>query len=302
MLWGLSWTFASGADVAWLTDELDRPAGVAPVLARAARAQLTGAAVGMVAAGALAWATQRGTTMVAAGAAMLLLGLYVALRFREERFVPTQTRRRSAARGILTRGLALVRHRRALVVIFGATFLVNGAADAAGRLYPKQLLDRGFPAEPDPVVGFAVLGVLALLVGAAALRLVERRLGGNADRRDYVLAATAGAAGLLLLAGAPDAVSGSAAVLLFAGIANPLTRTIGTIWVNARTSGDVRATVHSFLAQAEYLGEITCGLAIAAIAHRAGLPAALAGGAVLFALAAGLMLAAPPDHDPPDHP
>src|SRR5438105_12833115 len=25
MLWGLSWTFTSGADVAWLTDELDRP-------------------------------------------------------------------------------------------------------------------------------------------------------------------------------------------------------------------------------------------------------------------------------------
>jgi hypothetical protein len=47
-------------------------------------------------------------------------------------------------------------------------------------------------------------------------------------------------------------VTGSAAVLLVAGIALPLTRTIGTIWVNRQTSGDVRATVHSFLAQAEY--------------------------------------------------
>ena len=25
MLWGLAWTFSSGADVAWLTDELERP-------------------------------------------------------------------------------------------------------------------------------------------------------------------------------------------------------------------------------------------------------------------------------------
>ena len=25
MLWGLSWTFSTGADVAWLTDELDQP-------------------------------------------------------------------------------------------------------------------------------------------------------------------------------------------------------------------------------------------------------------------------------------
>ena len=26
LLWGLSWTLASGADVAWITDELDAPA------------------------------------------------------------------------------------------------------------------------------------------------------------------------------------------------------------------------------------------------------------------------------------
>jgi MFS family permease len=30
MLWGLSWTFASGADVAWITDELDEPARISP--------------------------------------------------------------------------------------------------------------------------------------------------------------------------------------------------------------------------------------------------------------------------------
>jgi MFS family permease len=32
MLWGLSWTFASGADVAWISDELDDPARVPAVL------------------------------------------------------------------------------------------------------------------------------------------------------------------------------------------------------------------------------------------------------------------------------
>lgn len=44
MLWGLSWTFASGADVAWVTDELDRPEKISGVLVRSGRAQLTGAA------------------------------------------------------------------------------------------------------------------------------------------------------------------------------------------------------------------------------------------------------------------
>lgn len=32
MLWGVGWTFVSGADVAWVTDELDRPDRIAWVL------------------------------------------------------------------------------------------------------------------------------------------------------------------------------------------------------------------------------------------------------------------------------
>jgi MFS transporter, DHA3 family, tetracycline resistance protein len=260
MLWGLSWTFASGADVAWITDELDEPARISVVLMRSGRAQLTGAAAGMVGVGALASLMQRSTAMVLAGAAMLLLGLYVVFRFREEGFVATSTRRWSASWSILVRGSALVRRSRAILLMFAATFLVNGAADAFGRLHARRLVDIGLPS--DPVAWFTALGVLTLLVGAAALRAV----------------------GLIGLAGAPEEVSGSAAVLLVAGIALPLTRTVGTIWVNRQTSGDVRATVHSFLAQAEYGGEIACGLAIAVVARLAGLSLALVTCGALFAI------------------
>jgi hypothetical protein len=63
-----------------------------------------------------------------------------------------------------------------------------------------------------------------------------------------------------------------------------VTRTIGTIWVNRQTSGDVRATVHSLLAQAEYVGEIVRGLAIAVIARFAGLSPALLTCGALFAI------------------
>jgi hypothetical protein len=149
MLWGLSWTFASGADVAWITDELDEPARSSVVLVRSGRAQLTGAAAGMVGVGALAWLTQRGTAMVLAGTAMLLLGLYVVAGFREQRFVPTSTRRWSASWSILVRGSALVRGSRAILVMLAATFLVDGVASAFGRLYPLRLVDLGLSADPE---------------------------------------------------------------------------------------------------------------------------------------------------------
>jgi hypothetical protein len=109
MLWGLSWTFASGADVAWITDELDDSARISVVLVCAGRADLTGAAAGIVNIGALGSVLQRSTAMVLAGAAMLLLGLYVLFRFPEVRFVPTPARRWAASWSIFVRGLGLVR-------------------------------------------------------------------------------------------------------------------------------------------------------------------------------------------------
>jgi MFS transporter, DHA3 family, tetracycline resistance protein len=284
MLWGLSWTFASGAEVAWITDELDEPARISVVLMRWGRAQLTGAAAGLVGVGALASLMQRSTAMVFAGAAMLLLGLYVVFRFREQRFVPPTSRRRwSASWSILVRGSILARRSRMILVMFAATFLVNGAASAGGRLQPRRLVDIGLPS--DPVAWFAALGVLTLLVGAAALRVAERHIDDmRRALRAYVIACAAGVVGLIGLALAPEEASGSAAVLFLAGIAVPLTRTIGTIWVNRQTSSDVRATVHSFLAQAEYVGAIVCGLAIALVARFAGLSLALAACGALFAI------------------
>ncbi|MEV4349144.1 MFS transporter [Actinoplanes sp. NPDC049596] len=272
MLWGLSWTFASGADVAWISDELHDPASVPPVLLRAERAQLTGTVAGLAGLGGLAWLIGRGPAMVLAGAAMTLLGLYVAVRFQEHRFVPA--RRRS----ILRQGL---RHSRTLLPVFAATMLVNGAGDAFGRLYPLRLL--GLAPAADPVLWFTALGIVMCLVGAAALRLVQPRIAGPATvRRGYVtacLVAVAGAAGLTV---APDPVTASLAVLLAAG-AFPLTRAFATLWVNSATPSAVRATVHSLLAQTSYVGSITCGLLVAT----AGLPAC----AALLTAAAVIVLA-----------
>jgi hypothetical protein len=222
---------------------------------------------------------------------MLVLGLGVAARFAEEHFVPTRTRRWSSSRAIFVDGLALVRRSRVILVIFAATFLVNGASDAWGRLYPKQLLRHGFPTAPDPIVWFTALGIVGLLIAAIVLRMAQKRLEAIAARRDYALAALVGTGGLLLAAVPAGPALAGAATLLVTGVTVPLTRTISTIWVNAETTSDVRATVHSFLAQSEYLGELVCGLLLALLARAAGLGPAIVGCAVLFALTAALMLA-----------
>jgi hypothetical protein len=298
MLWGLSWNFASGADVAWISDELAEPSSVPAVLMRAEQAQLTGTVAGLVGVSGLAWLTDPGTAMVLAGAATLLLGLHVMARFPERRFRPVRAKRWSAAWSILRRGSALVRGSRVILGIFAATFLVSGVDDAFGRLYPFRLVNVGLSV--DPLVWLGGLGVLMSLGGAAALRVVRPHINGvHTPRRGFVIACTVAAVGVAGLAVAPQVGGGSLAVLLAAG-ALPLTRTFTTIWINEQTGSAVRATVHSLLAQAEYLGEIACGSAIAAAAHLTTMPVALLICGGLLAIAVLLVqLVSSPRPEPP---
>jgi len=68
-----------------------------------------------------------------------------------------------------------------------------------------------------------------------------------------------------------------------------VTRVVSVFWVNRRTTSDVRATVHSFLSQAESIGEILGGFALAVLAQAAGISVALITSGALIALAGAMV-------------
>jgi MFS family permease len=127
VLWGLGWAFTGGADVAWLTDELHRADRIDRLLTARARWELLGGASGMVAFGVLGWAIGLPTAIVISGAAMALLGLFVAERFGEQNFVPAGERRRGPSRSIFRREFALARRDREILLVLVATLVTNGA-------------------------------------------------------------------------------------------------------------------------------------------------------------------------------
>jgi MFS family permease len=287
VLWGLGWAFSSGADVAWLTDELARPDRIDRVLTARARRDLAGSATGMLGFGVLAWAAGLATAVVAAGAGMAVVGLFVAARFAEDNFTPVTERRWSGSLSIFRRGLTLSLRDREIRLVFAATMIINGAG-VVSSLFPRRLVDIGFPG--NPVLWYTGLGIVSFAVGAVALRFVEARIhGAGVARRTYALACALGAAGLIVLARAPDAVVGGTGMLLASGIAFNVTRAVSVVWVNRRTTSDVRATVHSFLSQAECAGEIVAGAGLAVVARTAGISATLITSGVLFACVAAMM-------------
>src|SRR5215208_3986697 len=171
-LWGLGWAFSSGADVAWVTDELDRPDRIDRVLAARARWELTGAATGLVGFGALAWATDLRTAIVTAGLGMAGLGLAAAAWLPERHFVPAAAGRswRHAA-SILHGGVRLVARDREVLLVIAAWLLANGSGEGYGRLVEKRLVALDFGGTGTPVAWFAVLGLVTLVLSVLVLRV-----------------------------------------------------------------------------------------------------------------------------------
>jgi hypothetical protein len=290
VLWGLGWAFFGGADVAWLTDELAQPGRIAQVLAARARWDLTGGATGMVAFGLFAWVAGLSAAIVASGAAMASLGVFVAVRFPEDNFTPLRGHRWAASLVALKRGIALARTDREILLVLVATMAFNGA-DMISWLFTRRLVELGLPG--DPAVSYAAAGILSAAAGASALRLVEARIErAGAARRAYALGCLAGASGLVILAFAPDLIVGGIGLLLASGVSSSVTRAVSVIWVNRRTTSDIRATVHSFLSQAETAGEIVGGLVLLVTAQATGMPATfIASGA--FIASVGVQITIP---------
>ena len=296
ILWGLGWAFSTGADVAWVTDEFDRPDLIAQLLTARARWELMGGGIGMIAFGVLGWATSLGTAIVISGIAMAAVGLYVAFRFAEDKFAPLIRSRWMGAISIFNRGLRLSRGDRQVWWVLVATFVVNAAA-MISWVFPRQLVDKGFPS--NPVLWYTGLGVLSFGVGVLALQLVEARIHRvGVARWAYALACLAGVMGLLVLAFAPNALIASIGIMVASGVCFTVTRTVSVIWVNSRTPSEIRTTMHSFLSQAESLGEVIGGAALAGLARLSGNVPTIVASAALVGVAGVVVLRSRSDRLP----
>ncbi len=292
VVWGVGWTFTSGADVAWITDEMaaDETPGINGVIAASGRWKQIGGIVGLVLGGGLSWATSLATTIVVAGVISILVGGVIAITFSERGFTRTKSDHLATSWRILTDGLRLARSDHQILLVLGATVLLNSGAEAVDRLHTRQLVDLGLPVSPEPIVWFTGLGIVGLLAGVLALRVVENRIEHvGAPRRLYVAAVALAVIGTLLLATAPNTAVGFGGTFITRGIAWSVIPVIAATWVNQRATSDVRATVQSFLGQAESVGEISGGLVLGGLAQARGVPTSLAVASGLFATASLLV-------------
>ena len=289
-LWGIGYTFQSGALDAWLADEIgtDR---LTRVVLRGAQAGWAGALLGVGLAIVVGGASLR-VAIVAGGVAMLAIGVALALVMPETGFSPHQTTETGGVRAFAAtarRGAREVRGHPVLLLLLGVAFTYGAWTESFDRLWVAQFLSIGLPDALRDVTTIGLLTGVAFLAGIVTSELAARRLGAAPSRTlARVLAALN--VGLLISALAFSLVGSFAlACGAYLGIValRSLVGPLQSVWIN-RTIVDssVRATTLSMVSQADAVGQVVGGPAIGGLATAVSLRAGLAVGALMLVPAA----------------
>jgi MFS transporter, DHA3 family, tetracycline resistance protein len=294
-LWGLSYTFTSGAYEAWITDEVG-PKNVGRVFLRGTQFTYVGSFVGLVSLVGLGAVSLR-AAVIAGGAITIACGLACILVMPETGFAPRPRAERASPlaelRATAAAGARFTWAQPIILLLVGVELFDGMSSEAFDRLKEAHFLrDIGLPGvgHLDPVVWFGIFAVLTMPFGFfAAGRLVRRfeRTGTEGVARSLFGLTLALLAAYLVFARTGStwvAIGALLAITLARRLASPLYMT----WLNEQiTDSSVRATVISLSGQSNAVGQAGGGPVLGVIGNVWGIRAALTAGAALLAPALG---------------
>lgn len=295
-LWGIGYTFQSGAYEAWLADEVG-PERLTRLLLRGSQVGWAGALIG-VAISTVVAAVDLRAAIVAGGLMLLVIAAVLAVVMPETGFRPVRAEGgETGPRAFLDtarRGGRLVRGHHLLLGMLAIAFFYGMWTESIDRLWQAQFLTEvGLPAVDgiSDIVWIGLITAATMVIGIVIDQLAVTRLSdASGARLARVLlvfnALLVPAALVFALAASPAlAIAAYLAVSACRGLINPLQ----SAWVN-RTIEDssVRATVLSIVNQSDAVGQVAGGPAIGAVGSSVGLRPALALGAAALAPAIAL--------------
>jgi len=296
VLWGIGYTFTSGATEAWITDEIGEEA-VGPVFLRGGQMWLVGGLAGTLLSVSLGLIHIQ-LPMILAGIGMFALAtvLYLIMPERYMHVTPREERSTFAHATATARdGFRLARRRPVVKAVIVISLIVGLASEAFDRLSTPSVIDRfDFPVvfgSDSPVIWFGISGVVSTLLGLAASEVFKRRnpesLGSGVPARLLATTAAIQVATVVVFA-----LSGNLWVvfaMLWAGtVLGAITGPVEAAWLNRNLESSSRATVISMVGQANAIGQVGGGPALGWVGSTVSVRAALLGSALVLSPIVGL--------------
>lgn len=281
VVWGLGYTFTSGASQAWISDEIGEASANRAFLRSNQISQVAGLAG--IGAGMALGSLAINLPILAGGAALMLVGIGLAFWMPETGFHPTPRGERSSWQSMLhtfQEGVQVVRTRPVLINILTIGLIYGLYSEGFDRLWNKHILDNfTFPAIGDlqPVVWIGLLRASGLLLSVGASEAALRRIN---TQSTAAIGRSMLAIHALLFAGLVSfALAGQLIWIILAywaiSIARNLIGPLYTAWVNQDLEARVRATVISMSSQVDALGQIAGGPVVGLIGSAVSVRAAI---------------------------
>ncbi len=265
IIWGLGYTFTSGAHTAWLADEIGED-DLPGALIRGSQFRQAGSLIG-IALSVLLAGIARNLPLVVAGSSLAALALLLVLTMPERGFQPVSANNRRIVPSMWNNaldGIRVVHRQSILILILAVTVLYAVASEVLDRLTTPFLLDTiTLPSlgPLDPIAWFGLMAFVSISLSVIVLEVIRRHLDTTDDR---AIAATLLIVNIILIAAV--AAFGAATNLAFAlamlWLRNPMRRANEPIleaWQNRFIPSRVRATVLSINGQFDAIGQIVGG-------------------------------------------
>jgi len=271
-IWGLGYTFTSGATQAWITDEIGEDEANKLFL-RATQVGLFASLIGMglasfVGANNVALPIQIGSLGV------IVIGIILMLIMPETGFHPTPREDRNTWQHMwhtFRQGVSAVRSKPRLINIVFIGLFYGIYSEGFDRLWVKHLLDNfELPLlfGNNQVAFFAALRVTGTILTILAVRFVEKRVDSSsplAIGRAMLLVTGIISFALFGFALSPLLLLSLGLYLVISVLRN-VQIPLQTAWINQKLDSQVRATVHSMFGQVDAIGQVMGGPIVAVIA------------------------------------
>lgn len=289
VIFGIGWTFVSGADSAWIVDELGEDQ-VGQVFMRSQRISLIGTLFGI--------GISVGLSIIAPNLPYLIgglmhvgLGCFLIVFMKETKFVRQERAANSSplkemGNTWLT-GAKVVRRSPLLIILIAVTLFSGAASEGYDRLWETYLIhDIGFPQgySFSMAVWFGIIAAISTLIGIVAVQFTEKRVDMSSKRMISVamfILTGARIAAIVSLALSPNfvwAIISVLAVKVIGMINSPIYNT----WLNMNIESKTRATVLSMVSQSDAFGQTAGGPMVGWIGSRISIRASLVASSLLL--------------------
>lgn len=272
VIWGLGYTFTSGATQAWITDEIGED-NANKLFLRATQVGLFASLLG-IGASMFVGAHNVAMPLRVGSAGVMLIGITLILIMPETGFHPTPREDRNTWQHMwhtFGQGVKTVRSQPRLMNIVFIGLFYGLYSEGFDRLWVKHLLDNfELPVifGSNQVAFFAVLRMIGMLFTIVAVRFVEKRV--DATSPLAIGRAVSVVTGMISVALLGFALSPilllSLCLYLVISVLRNVEIPLQTAWINQKLDSQVRATVHSMFGQVDAIGQTLGGPVVAVIA------------------------------------